>query len=130
MRVAQQDYPVKGSTHIIRKGTTILIPIFQQHNNARIFKRPNKFDPERFTKLNIESRHPFAYIPLGEGEVKNDGDDDDNLFGLIEIRVGLATLLRNFRFRPTEETPIILEFNPTAPNITMMDDCLLSVESL
>ncbi|XP_046466088.1 probable cytochrome P450 6a14 [Neodiprion pinetum] len=62
---AEIDLPETG-LHV-EKGTAIIVPVYGLHNDPEIYPDPEKFDPERFTEEKIASRHPYAYLPFGEG---------------------------------------------------------------
>lgn len=51
----------------IEKGTDIVIPIYGIHHDPDIYPNPEVFDPERFSEENSIGRHPYAYLPFGEG---------------------------------------------------------------
>lgn len=51
----------------IPKGTSVAIPVFGLHRDSNIYPNPEKFDPERFSEENIKTRHPYVYLPFGEG---------------------------------------------------------------
>lgn len=52
----------------IPKGQRIIIPFYAMHQDPDIYPDPHVFDPERFNKEAVQSRHPMAYIPFGEGK--------------------------------------------------------------
>lgn len=51
----------------VKKGTDILISVLGLHMDSDIWPDPERFDPERFSPENIAKRHPYSYIPFGEG---------------------------------------------------------------
>ncbi|RZC42913.1 p450 domain containing protein, partial [Asbolus verrucosus] len=59
-----------------------------------------KFDPERFSEENRSSRHHYAHLPFGEGPRMCIG----MRFGLMQAKVGLTSLLRNFKFTVSKKT--------------------------
>lgn len=50
----------------IDKGTQVIIPNHALQLDPQHFPDPEKFDPERFSKGNIEARHQFVFLPFGE----------------------------------------------------------------
>lgn len=44
-----------------------MIPVSGLQRDPEYYPDPLKFDPERFTEENKKSRHPYTYIPFGEG---------------------------------------------------------------
>lgn len=51
----------------VSEGTLITIPVFGLHRDPSLYPYPDKFDPERFNADKIAARHPYAYLPFGEG---------------------------------------------------------------
>jgi len=49
------------------KGTSITIPVLGLHRDPTIYPNPDKFDPERFNTDQIKERHPYVYLPFGQG---------------------------------------------------------------
>lgn len=52
---------------IIEKGTEIFIPMKGIHHDEEYHKDHLKFDPDRFTSDNVNAKHPYTFIPFGEG---------------------------------------------------------------
>jgi cytochrome P450 len=65
LRRALADDEVAGQR--LRKGSLVLITPVVIHRHRRLWKEPDRFDPERFTSDQVKARHPFAYIPFGAG---------------------------------------------------------------
>lgn len=85
----------------IERGDNILIPVFSIHRDPQYYPDPEKFDPERFSPENIGSIKPFTYMPFGEGPRICIG----NRFGFLQTKVGIMTVLRNFKVVPCARTP-------------------------
>ncbi|XP_046604350.1 probable cytochrome P450 6a14 isoform X1 [Neodiprion virginianus] len=102
---AEIDLPETG-LHV-EKGTAIIIPVHGIHNDPEIYPDPEKFDPERFTEENIAGRHPYAYLPFGEGPRNCIG----MRFGLVQTQVALASLLSKYRFTPGPDfkVPMVID---------------------
>lgn len=82
--------------YAVPKGTKIWINVLSLHHDPRNFPEPKVFRPERFLPGSQEaaSRHPFAYIPFGNGPRKCVGYK----FALEEAVITLAQLYRRFTF--------------------------------
>jgi cytochrome P450 family 6 len=96
------------------------------HYNPEIYPEPEKFDPERFTEENKRDRHPMAHLPFGEGPRNCVG----LRFGLMQTKIGLIELLTNFKFSPSSQTTIPMDFLPSAPLLCPINDMWLKVEKL
>nr|QYA71976.1 cytochrome P450 [Anoplophora glabripennis] len=107
-RECVEDYKVPGEDLVIEKGTLIFIPIVGYHYDKEYYDNPTEFDPDRFTEENKKARHPYAHIPFGEGPRVCIGER----FGIMQTKVGLTSILRNFRVTLNKETqvPIKLSF--------------------
>lgn len=66
-RKCNATYQVPNSKAVLYKGETIWIPVFAIHRDPEFYPEPERFDPDRFTKENVAARHPYAYMPFGEG---------------------------------------------------------------
>ena len=67
MRKAISDYTFNDTKITIPKEMKIWIPAFAIHRDSVINPNPNSFDPERFDKDAMASRHPMHYLPFGDG---------------------------------------------------------------
>ncbi|XP_063930135.1 cytochrome P450 6a2-like isoform X2 [Zophobas morio] len=99
-RQCVKDYKIPDEDIIIEKGTFIEIPVFAIHHDKDHYPDPEKFDPERFTEENKSKRHHYAHIPFGEGPRICIGAR----FGLMQSKVGLTSLLRNYKFKVNQKT--------------------------
>jgi cytochrome P450 family 6 len=121
-RKCVRDYKIPGEDLIIEKGTTILISILGIHYDKEYYSDPEKFDPERFTEENKNSRHHYAHLPFGEGPRMCIG----MRFGLMQSKMGLSSLLKNYKFTVNKKTiePLkmkVKSFIPTAEGEIWLD---------
>ncbi|KAL0101734.1 hypothetical protein PUN28_019105 [Cardiocondyla obscurior] len=89
------------------KGTAITIPVYGLHHDPLIYPDPEKFDPERFNTDAVKKRHPYAYMPFGEGPRICIGAR----FGYVQTKVGLVNLLSKYKFDldPRTHVPIVFK---------------------
>ncbi|XP_055592502.1 cytochrome P450 6a2-like [Uranotaenia lowii] len=109
-RKAFKDYKMPNSKAIIPKGMKVQIPAFAIHRDESIYPNPMVFDPDRFSPEEVANRHPCAFLPFGEGPRICIG----LRFGMLQSRVGLATVLNSYRVTPCSKTTIPLEYSSTA----------------
>jgi len=131
-RQCNKDYQIPNSRAIIPVGTPVQIPILGIHMDPEYYPNPERFDPERFTEEEKSKRHHYCYLPFGEGPRSCIGNQRENYafqrfventktkiitmitamrFGLMQTRVGLATLLSNYRFEISKETQVPMVFD-------------------
>jgi len=105
-RKCTRDYKVQGTNIEIKKDTVVCIPIWSIHYDAQYFPEPEKFIPERFTKENKASRHPYAYMPFGAGP----RNCIAMRFAITEGKAAIAQLIHNFVLEPTKRTTIPMKY--------------------
>ena len=93
-RTAQEPDTICGRE--IRKGDTVMLPIYALHRNRDLWDDPDRFDPDRFASGHKIDR--FAYLPFGDGPKMCIGMS----FAMMEAQIILATLLSRFRFTRVE----------------------------
>ncbi|XP_060523673.1 cytochrome P450 6a2-like isoform X2 [Cylas formicarius] len=108
IRKCLQDYKVPGTHTIIDKGTNVHIPIFGIHMDPDYYPNPTNFDPDRFTEENKSARPAFTWLPFGEGPRICIG----LRFGLLQSKVGIATVIKNFKLSVNEKTVTPLVMDP------------------
>jgi cytochrome P450 len=67
-RTTTKEYNLSNGSTIPEK-TGVIIPILAIHRDPEYFPDPLNFDPSRFSEENKKSRHPFTWMPFGEGEL-------------------------------------------------------------
>ncbi|XP_067005220.2 probable cytochrome P450 6a13 [Anabrus simplex] len=110
IRVCTKPYVIPGTNITVEEGTRIVIPALGIHHDPKFYPDPQRFDPERFDEENTALRHRFTYLPFGEGPRICIG----MRFGLLQAKLGMATLLRDFQFSPSKRTAIPIRFQPTS----------------
>ncbi|KEO53967.1 cytochrome P450 [Thioclava pacifica] len=88
-RTAQKPDRLLGRE--IRKGDTVMLPIYALHRHHALWDDPDAFRPERFAN---PTHDRFAFLPFGAGPRICIGAG----FALQEAQIILATLLARFRF--------------------------------
>lgn len=76
----------------IRRGDTVMLPIYALHRNHLLWDDPDQFRPERFADRKAIQR--YAYLPFGDGPRICIGAS----FAVQEAVIILATLLARYRF--------------------------------
>ena len=89
-RTAMADDTLGGRQ--VRKGDTVMLPIYALHRNHLLWDNPDAFDPDRFAPDKKPTR--YSYLPFGEGPRICIGA----AFAQIEAVIILATLLSRFKF--------------------------------
>ncbi len=78
----------------IRRGDTVILPIYALHRHHALWQNPDAFDTGRFADPRAVPR--FGYLPFGDGPRVCIGAS----FALQEAVIILATLLARLRFAP------------------------------
>lgn len=108
-RQASSDYKIPGTDITLKKGTKVFIPTLALHHDPEYYPNPEEFIPERFTEENKSKRHPFTFLPFGEGPRICIG----LRFGMIQTKVALAVLLQNYEISLDKQTTVPLLSDPT-----------------
>jgi len=119
----EEKYKIPNTDIEIEKGTQIIIPIQGLHNDEEFFPNPEKFDPDRFTEEEKSSRHPYTYIPFGEGPRFCIA----SRFAKLEMRLCFAQLIRHFRFSIAPETDVKMEIDKSGLSVAPKNKFWLKV---
>ncbi|KAH7639178.1 cytochrome p450-like protein [Dermatophagoides farinae] len=90
----------------IRKDDIIQIPIWCLHYNEEYFPESEKFCPERFGPDNDHKYPNYAYLPFGSGPRACVAKS----LALMEAKLALIWLIKNFKFNKCDKTKIPVEF--------------------
>jgi cytochrome P450 family 6 len=107
MRKANKEYTIPGTKLVIPEGVVIALNSFSFQRDPEYFPDPEKFDPERFNEENIKNVKSFTNFPFGEGPRICLGQR----FGLMQSKIGITKLIKNFVIQPSEKTQIPIKFN-------------------
>jgi cytochrome P450 family 6 len=70
-RMCCSDYelpePNGNGTITLPASTGVYIPVLALHHDPTYFPEPQRFDPDRFSVDDTESRANYTYLPFGEG---------------------------------------------------------------
>lgn len=125
-RTSNKSYPVSGTNFVIPGDMSVLIPTYAIHHDPDIYPDPEKFDPERFTADQIGARHSAAFLPFGDGPHNCIGIR----FGMMQARIGLITLLKNFQFTPDPQMIIPLKLSKWKLFLASDDGIRLNIKRL
>lgn len=109
-RFCVKDYQYddgKGTRFVIEKDQTVWIPTIAIHNDPKYYENPEKFDPERFNDENRSKINTGAYLPFGVGPRNCIG----SRLALMEVKVIIYNLLKDFSLEPSEKTEIPLKMS-------------------
>ncbi|XP_058460202.1 probable cytochrome P450 6a13 [Malaya genurostris] len=109
IRVSSTAYTIPDTKLTVPAGTAFQIPVYAMHHDPEYFPDPDRFDPERFRSEIVRTRPSYCYLPFGAGPRNCIG----LRFGLMQTKIGLVTLLRDFRFSENARTHSKLAFDPT-----------------
>ncbi|KAJ3656514.1 hypothetical protein Zmor_015586 [Zophobas morio] len=112
-RICVKNYTVPGTDVVIEEGTPVLIPVLGLQRDPEYFPDPLKFDPERFGK--DQSQVPFTFMPFGEGPRFCIG----MRYGKLQVKLGLAALLSQFKFLPSPNTPKTIQLDKYSKTLVM-----------
>ncbi|XP_063696130.1 cytochrome P450 6A1-like [Culicoides brevitarsis] len=126
IRYCQNDYKVPDTDLIIPKGIMVNIPVFGIHYNPEIYPNPEKFDPDRFSPEEVQKRHPYAFLPFGEGPRNCIG----MRFAQLQSKFGLATIIDNFEITVNKKTQEPLKLDLSTPNMAVKGGLWLNAKAL
>lgn len=124
-RECTKDYKVPNTDLILPKGLVVFISVQGVHYDPEYYPDPEKFDPTRFSPENMGKLPQFAFMPFGGGPRVCLGEYSSNnrsvllifyivgqRFALIQTKVGLIALVRNFKFRINPKTELPVKLDP------------------
>ncbi|KAH8258525.1 hypothetical protein KR044_010834, partial [Drosophila immigrans] len=103
-----------GPEFCIAPGTPVYISVLGLHRDEEYWTDPHKFDPDRFAPEKRQQHRPMTYLPFGAGPRGCIGP----LLGLLEVKVGLIYILKNYRVETCDRTQIDIKFDAKALVLT------------
>jgi cytochrome P450 len=100
-REAIRDLDLGG--YVVRKGTTLLMSVYNMHRDPRWFDEPLEFRPERWADGLADRLPRHVYMPFGGGPRICIG----NSFAMMEAILLLAGIARRFRLQALRSEPIV-----------------------
>ncbi|XP_054166760.1 cytochrome P450 3A14-like [Oppia nitens] len=102
------DYKLGDTGIQLFAGQEVEIPVYAIHHSDEFYPNAHQFDPDRFMPENRHKIIPYTYLPFGAGPRNCIG----MRFALMEAKLGLAHIIRRFRFFKSPQTAVPLEFKP------------------
>ncbi|XP_037028307.1 probable cytochrome P450 6a13 [Bradysia coprophila] len=125
-RKCNKDFPIPETNLVIPDGVLVNLNIFSFHRDPEYYPDPDKFDPERFTPENCKQRHPFTFMPFGEGPRNCIG----SRFGLMQAKVAVVKLIENYKISINNQSPIPMKFEPSSPFLAPVGGMWLNLDKL
>ncbi|CAG9772146.1 unnamed protein product [Ceutorhynchus assimilis] len=125
-RICTKDYEIPGTKSTIKKGTRVHIPVWGLHRDPDYYPDPDVFDPERFNEENKLKRPDFTFLPFGEGPRMCIG----LRFGMLQSRVGLISLIRNFSFSLNKKTSLPIRMSSGSVIISVKGEVWLDAKKI
>ena len=107
-RMVTDDCVLPGTEVSLKKGDMISFSVQGIHEDPAHYSHPDEFYPEHFSKEEKTSRSAYAYQAFGQGPRSCIG----RRFALLEVKVAVLTVLREFSFLPGTKTIEPLEMDP------------------
>src|SRR5262249_57776097 len=79
----------------IPRGSFIAIMPWVVHRHRKLWRDPERFDPDRFAPGEVAARSRYAYLPFAVGPHVCVGAS----MAMLQLTVAVAVLARHFRFR-------------------------------
>ncbi|XP_061397873.1 probable cytochrome P450 9f2 [Musca vetustissima] len=112
-RICNKDFEYvskdTGERVVVKKGEKVRISMCGFQRDPNYFENPNVFDPERFSAENKMKIDHGTYLPFGVGPRNCIG----TRFALLEVKVFLYYLLRDYQLEPCAKSCIPLVLDPT-----------------
>lgn len=126
IRIVTKDYHIPEMDLTLPKGLIVSVPVLGIHHDPEFYPEPEKFLPDRFSPEETAKRPPCTFIPFGEGPRICIG----LRFGMLQAKIGLAMILKYYKFTLHPATPVPLQIDPNALIYSTKNDILLKMEKI
>ncbi|XP_028039890.1 cytochrome P450 6B5-like [Bombyx mandarina] len=109
-RICTKETNLPSNNLRISKDTIAVVPVLALHRDERFYPKSDAFDPQRFAPENFNEINKFSFLPFGEGNRVCIGAK----FARLQLRAGLAWLLRKYTLVPQDYKPVKFERSPFA----------------
>jgi len=109
---------VQIGAYRVEAGDELWLWVYFMQRDARWFRLPERFDPERFVTGGEAAQHPRAYLPFGAGLRSCIGRG----FATLEAVLVLASVLQRFRLELSDYRPVF-----PRPRITLAPERAIRV---
>lgn len=123
-RCAEKDW--RYGKYLIKKGTSVMVPVYQLHHDPQYWVEPEKFDPDRFSPENKHLINPIVYQPFGIGPRECIGQR----LALLELASAATHVLRHFRISLGPSQKPHLELYTYSVVLAPKGDVWIKVEKL
>ncbi len=89
----------------IAANSLVVISPYTLHRNPVFWRKPEQFDPNRFSEEELTHRHRFAYIPFGGGPRVCIGDS----LAMLEGQLVLIAIFQRYRLNLVDENEVVVE---------------------
>lgn len=111
------DYRIPGTDVVIPKGAEVHIPVRGIHLDEEVYPNPTTFDPDRFSKEAKSDRHPMSFLGFSQGPRNCIG----LRFALLELKVGLIKILKEYEIMACADTPKEFTLDPASMTCNSKD---------
>ncbi|XP_076273985.1 putative cytochrome P450 6a14 [Rhynchophorus ferrugineus] len=125
-RVCTKDYKIPGTGLLIEEGVRVQIPIYGIHMDPEYYPQPEQFNPENFNEENKAKRLDCSFLPFGEGPRICIGMK----FGLLQVKIGLVTLIRQFVFVLNNKTIFPVNVKDRGGLLTIKEDIWFDIRRI
>ncbi|KAG4079702.1 hypothetical protein HA402_009088 [Bradysia odoriphaga] len=121
-----KEYPIPNTDIVMPKESLVIVPVYAIHHDTDYYTNPDEYNPDRFEPEEVKKRHPQTFMPFGDGPRNCAGVR----FGMMQIRIGLVTLLKNFEFSLCDRTIMPIRFAPGNLVLSIEHDLWLNVKNI